>query len=161
MRIDRMAERAFGMDDAAWRRHANPWSVWTRFSALPVLVMALWSRDWIGWWSVLPIVLALAWIWANPRLFPEPPRTDSWASRAVLGERIWLDRDRLALPPKILRGARLSMVPMILGAAFLVWGVALLEVWTTLIGAALIYGGKAWFLVEMVRLHDDVGGGMT
>jgi hypothetical protein len=29
--------RMFRMDDEAWRRHANPWSVWTRFAAIPPL----------------------------------------------------------------------------------------------------------------------------
>ena len=158
MRIDRLTETAFGMDEATWRRHANPLSVWTRFTALPLLVLTLWSRDWIGWWSVLPVGLALAWIWVNPRLFAEPARTDGWASRAVMGERIWLDRDRIALPPPILKSVRRTMAPMMLGMAILILGVAMLEPWTTVLGAVLIYAGKIRFLVLMVRLWDEAGG---
>ena len=32
--------RAAGMSDEAWRRHANPWSVWTRFAAIPLMMLA-------------------------------------------------------------------------------------------------------------------------
>ena len=37
----------FGMTDEVWRRHANPWSVWTRYLAGPILILAVWSRFWI------------------------------------------------------------------------------------------------------------------
>lgn len=43
---------AFRMTDESWRRHANPWSVWTRFAAIPAVVLAIWSRTWIGWWCL-------------------------------------------------------------------------------------------------------------
>jgi hypothetical protein len=49
---------AFRMTDDVWRRHANPWSVYTRFAAIPPLIMAIWSRTWIGLWCLLPIALA-------------------------------------------------------------------------------------------------------
>ena len=35
---------AFGLEkEGGWQRHANPASVWTRFAALPLLVVAIWS----------------------------------------------------------------------------------------------------------------------
>ncbi|MEN8260650.1 MAG: DUF6653 family protein [Pseudomonadota bacterium] len=34
--IKAMAD-AMGMDEATWLRHANPWSVWSRFIILPLL----------------------------------------------------------------------------------------------------------------------------
>ena len=49
--------RAFGMNDEAWRRHANPWSVYTRFAAIPAMILAVWSRVWIGWWALIPALL--------------------------------------------------------------------------------------------------------
>jgi hypothetical protein len=38
---------AFGMTEDAWKRHANPWSVWTRFAAIPLMILAIWSRVWL------------------------------------------------------------------------------------------------------------------
>jgi Family of unknown function (DUF6653) len=31
----------FRMDEAVWRRHANPWSVYTRFAAIPAMILAV------------------------------------------------------------------------------------------------------------------------
>ena len=45
----RGARRLMAMDDAAWARHANPWSVWARvLTPLPMLSASIWSRVWIG-----------------------------------------------------------------------------------------------------------------
>ncbi|MCA8931790.1 MAG: hypothetical protein KDA49_04945, partial [Rhodospirillaceae bacterium] len=48
---------AFRMDDATWARHASPWSVWTRVPIALLLVLAIWSRVWLGWWALLPVAL--------------------------------------------------------------------------------------------------------
>ena len=40
------------LSDETWRRHANPWSVWTRYAAFPLLVVAVWSYHAIGWWAL-------------------------------------------------------------------------------------------------------------
>ena len=69
------------------------WSVWTRNTVLPALVVSFWSRVWIGRRSVLPVLASVLWMFLNPSLFPEPESTDSWASKAVLGERVWKNRD--------------------------------------------------------------------
>jgi hypothetical protein len=60
-------------------------------TALPLLVLAVWSRVWIGWWAMLAVSLVLVWIWLNPRVFPEPRTLDAWMSRGVLGERVFLE----------------------------------------------------------------------
>jgi len=38
--------RMFALSATTWERHANPWSVWTRFAILPLAVIAVWSRAW-------------------------------------------------------------------------------------------------------------------
>ena len=41
--------KLMSMDDAAWERHASPWSVWTRvITGLPVLLAAVWSIKLMG-----------------------------------------------------------------------------------------------------------------
>jgi hypothetical protein len=64
--------KLFGLHGDNWLRHANPVSVWTRFAVLPLLAISIWSRDWIGWWSLVPIVLSLVFMMINPLLFPKP-----------------------------------------------------------------------------------------
>ena len=40
--------RLFGLEGDRRMRHTNPVSVWSRFSVLALLALAIWSRDWIG-----------------------------------------------------------------------------------------------------------------
>jgi hypothetical protein len=154
--LERRIARAFAMDDAAWARHANPWSGWTRLTALPALVLAAWSRVWIGWWALLPVALALAWIWLNPRLFPPPRRWDGWMTRGVLGERLWLARDRVPVPERHRRVPSLLGLGGAAGLACTIWGVAVLEPWPVLLGLTVAYLSKLWFIDRMVWLHHDM-----
>jgi Family of unknown function (DUF6653) len=95
--------RLFGLQGDSWLRHANPISVWTRFAVLPLLAVSIWSRAWIGWWSLIPIALSLIFMVVNPLLFPKPRSTKNWASKGVLGERIWADRTKVELPQQFRR----------------------------------------------------------
>jgi len=146
----------FRMDDDTWARHAHPWSVWSRTTVLPALILAAWSRVWIGWGALVPGAAALLWTWGNPRLFGRPASLESWASKAVLGERIWINRDDRSVPE------RHRVVPHVLNAVsgtgmlVVVWGVVRLAVGPTLLGATLVYAGKLWFLDRMVWLYEDV-----
>lgn len=156
MAYERAVAHAFGMDERTWARHANPWSVWTRYTALPLLVLAVWSRAWLGWWAVLPVVLTVLWTWLNPRLFPVPASTDNWASRAVLGERVWMARGQVPVPPRHRRAPHLLSALAALGAPFLAWGLYTLRLWPTLFGVLLVFSGKLWFLDRMVWLYEDM-----
>ena len=156
MTFERRIAQLFRMDDATWARHANPWSVWTRVATMPLLVLAIWSRVWIGWWSQSLVAGLLLWLWFNPRAFPPPLSTDTWASKAVLGERVWLNRREVPVPdhhrlmPNILSAlAAVGMVP-------LTWGLIRLEIWPTLLGLAVVMLCKLWFVDRMVWLFDDM-----
>jgi hypothetical protein len=155
MTLERGIAALFRLDDEAWRRHANPWSVILRNTALPLLIAAFWSRAWLGWWAVAPVVAALLWTWLNPRLFPPPRSYDSWTSRAVLGERIWLNRDAVPVPAHHRRAPNILSAVGGIGMVFVAWGVLALELWPTLFGGALVYLGKLWFLDRMVWLWQD------
>jgi hypothetical protein len=144
------------MDDATWFRHANPWSVWTRSSVMPLVILAVWSRDWLGAWSWFAIAASVVWMWVNPRIFRRPSSMDSWASRGVLGERVWLNRDVVPLPQRHRVAPRVLNGVTAIGTAFVVWGLVTLEVWPTLLGSVLVYCGKLWFLDRMVWLYEDV-----
>ena len=155
MDIFKASERLMGMDDAAWARHANPLSCYSRFSCLPLLVLAIWSRVWIGWWSLLPIALAILWTWLNPRLFGPPKSLDSWASQGVMGERVFLARHTTPLPDHHLRMAYgLTMVSAI-GMVPLIYGLVVLDIWAVIAGLTLAVGAKAWFVDRMVWIYRD------
>ncbi len=124
MDIFKTSERLMGgMDQATWARHANPASVYTRFTALPLLCAAVLSRFWLGWWALLPVTLVLLWTWLNPRLFQAPAHTESWAARGVMGERVFLNRHTVPIPAHHIRwgGYGLSVLAG-LGLIPLVWG---------------------------------------
>ena len=147
---------AFGMSDAVWARHANPWSVWTRVAILPLGVLAISSRVWLGWWALVPVLALVAWTFANPRAFPPPRTTGSWASKGVLGERVWLNREAVPIPAHHARAANVLTAVSALGLPPLVWGLVMLEVWPTLFGMALTMLGKLWFVDRMVWLYEDM-----
>lgn len=146
----------FAMSEEVWARHANPWSVWTRFTALPMLILAIWSRVWIDQLAWGATILALAWIWLNPRIFSKPPSTDNWASKAVLGERVWMNRRRVPVPVPHRLAPKLLSVVSGLGVPFLGWGLVRLEIWPLVLGTVLVYVGKVWFLDRMVWLYEDM-----
>ncbi|MEM9795141.1 MAG: DUF6653 family protein [Pseudomonadota bacterium] len=154
MDIFRGAERLMAMDDAAWLRHANPWSGLTRFTVLPLLVLAIWSRVWLGWGALVPIVLALGWNWLNPRLFDAPARFDHWMSRAVLGERIFLDH-RTEIAAQHVRAATALTWLSLPGVVVLVWGLWALWWEGAVFGTVLSILPKLWFCDRMVWIHDD------
>lgn len=151
-------ERLMGMDAASWQRHANPLSVYTRYIALPLLALAIWSRVWIGWWSLLPVAAAIAWTWLNPRLFPVPASTRSWASRSVLGEQVWLRRKAIPIPPEHARAALLLSLANGLASLVVVYGLICLDAVATVVGTMLVILMKTWFLDRMVWLFDTMAG---
>ncbi len=146
----------FAMSDEVWMRHANPWSVWTRFSVLPLLVVAIWSRVWIGWFSLGPIALSLLWTWYNPRAFPKPTSTQNWASKAVFGERVWLQRDTIPVPDRHRQVPHILNLVSAVGAIVLGWGLWQLQLWPTVTGMLLVMLGKLWFVDRMVWLYEDM-----
>lgn len=144
------------MSDEVWRRHANPLSVITRYSSIPLLIAAIWSRAWLGWWCLLPIAAVAIWIWLNPRLFPVPASTENWASKAVLGERVWLNRKTMPIPAHHALAANVLNGVNVAGALLLCVGLYQLAPWPTALGFTITFFGKTWFLDRMVWLFEDM-----
>lgn len=147
--------RLFGLEGDGWLRHANPVSVWTRFAALPLIILAIWSRDWIGWLSLVPITLSVVWMAVNPLFFRPPKSTDNWASKSVLGERIWTESDRATLPRHFrTQWATVAQLYQTVGLGILTYGLIVLDPLATVAGLFITQGGKAWFLDRMVLLYE-------
>ena len=155
----RIAKR-FGLDGENWMRHANPVSVWTRFAVLPLLAVSIWSRDWIGWWSLVPIALSVVFMMVNPLLFAAPASTRNWASKGVLGERIWADRNTVELPAQFTAQVpNVTYAFQVAGLALLVYGLVVLGLpglLYVLAGITIVQCAKAWFIDRMVLLFDDM-----
>ena len=147
----------FGLRGDAWMRHSNPRSVWSRFTCVSLLALAVWSREWIGWYSLIPIVAAVAWTWFNPRLFGVPTSTKNWASKAVFGERIWSDRRDIDIPGQFTpRVFNLANAYSGIGMAMLVYALVTLNAWMAVAGIVIVHGGKLWYMDRMVLLFDDM-----
>jgi hypothetical protein len=148
--------RLFGLSGDRWMRHANPWSVWTRFAVVPLLALAAWSRVWIGWWAVLAAAVVVVFMLVNPLLFPPPRSTRHWASKAVFGERIVAEKG--AVPPQF----GTSQVPVVASSlqvvalAALVVGLIRLDLLLAVTGVLFCQCAKAWYLDRTVLLFEDV-----
>jgi len=144
-----------GMSDAVWRRHANPWSGWTRLAGgLPLLALAIWSRVWLGWGALVLLALALGWIWYNPRAFAEPRSYRSWMSRGVLGEYVFLHHRALVAAHHRTAARWLSALSLP-GALVLAAGLWQLRLDWVLLGIVLTGLPKLWFLDRMVWIWAD------
>jgi hypothetical protein len=148
--------KVFKLNDKNWMKHANPWSVWTRYLALPLIVLACWTRIWIGWGFLIPAAVALAWMFFNPVAFSAPKSTNNWASKSVLGERVYANRNKIAIPQHHKRAPNVFNVISGVGMLLALYSIVVLSVWPAVLGVALAYLGKSWYLDRMVWLYEDM-----
>lgn len=151
-------ERLMAMDDATWARHANPWSGWTRLPILPLVALSVWSRTWIGWWCLVPIVILLIWTYLNPRAFTEPVSTDNWMSKVTFGERAWLNARAHPIPDHHARMGRYLGLLTGAGLVPLIWGLWVLNPWAVVLGLFVTVLGKLWQMDRMVWIYQDMKG---
>ena len=136
-------------------RHSNPASVWTRFAVLPLLALSIWSRDWIGWWCLIPIGLLIVWLVVNPLFFSEPRSTKHWVSKSVFGERIWTEADRSTFPTEFRsRIPDLCTVLQALALVVLIYGLVVLDPVAAITGTIMCQIAKLWYLDRMVLLFE-------
>jgi hypothetical protein len=150
--------KLFGLEGERWMRHANPASVWTRFAVPPLLALAVWSREWIGWWSLAAVALALVFMMVNPLLFPPPRSTRHWTSKGVLGERIWTERDKVTIPAQFRASGvtNATYAIQVVGLAVLVYGLVRFDLLAVVTGLVIAQTAKAWFIDRMVLLFEDM-----
>ena len=156
MQWEEKLSKAFGLNESKWVNHANPWSVYTRFFIPVLLVLAIWSRVWLGIFCLIPIGVVIVWNFVNPLIFPHPKSTKNWASKCTFGERIWIKRKEYAIPKRHTKFPNWLMVFSAFSLPFLVYGLYHLDIWTTVAGLLIMASGKAWFLDRMVWLYEDM-----
>ena len=157
-KILRVASASMSMSEEVWFRHANPWSGWTRFATYPFLILAFWSRAWIGIWFLIPVAVVFIWVWLNPRIFSKPKSTNNWMSKGVFGEKIFTGRKKAKtqIPAHHVTAASITTMISMIGVAILVYGLVVLEIWPAVAGASIGILGKVWYVDRMVWLYEDV-----
>ncbi|OUS35917.1 hypothetical protein A9Q94_11395 [Rhodobacterales bacterium 56_14_T64] len=156
MDIFALSERMMAMDEPLWAKHANPLSVYSRMSILPLMSLAVISRVWLGWYALVPIALVVIWIWWNPRAFGPPKTTNSWAAHETFGERIFLNRAAVPIPSHHRQWAVGLGLTSGVGIAPWFYGLWSLDYGWVLFGLALMIGSKLWFVDRMVWLYQDM-----
>jgi len=157
MTLERKIAGVFNLTDENWMKHANPISVWTRYSVLPIILFSVWSRLWIDWWCLVPTTVSLLWMFFNPVLFKKPKSTKNWASKGVLGERVFLNRDKVNIPEHHCTPLHslLNTISFI-GLLLAIWSIVYYSLIGAIAGVALTYLGKSWYLDRMVWLYEDM-----
>jgi hypothetical protein len=156
MAFEKKIAKVFNLNDDNWLRHANPWSVWTRYSVLPVIIAAFWSRVWIGWWAAIPAAVALLWMFVNPIFFSKAKSTQNWASRAVAGERVWSNRDTIAVPEHHRVMPHILNLISSFGMIVAIWGIVALDLNLAVFGTIITMVGKSWYLDRMVWIYREM-----
>lgn len=139
-----------------WRRHSHPLSGWSRSLTQPLLCLPLWNRSWSQG-------LAIAvWLAVNPIIFPPPRHNRAWMTRAILGERVWVNG--------LKRQIRAGSIPVDDAALWfsviqtVLLDISLYAAWRkrAAVMALSNVGAVAfnlWYLDRMARLYDEHQGG--
>ena len=123
---------------------------------VPLLALAIWSRDWIGWWSLAAVAAVLAFMMVNPLLWlGEPCSTRSCVKRV---RRAYLVRPTRSSCPLQFRASNVPNVTTALqvaGLAVMAYGLVRLD-WLAVVSGVLLAQTAAWLLDRMVLLFEDM-----
>ena len=71
---------------AIFARHAHPLSAWSRWATTPLVLLPVWTR------RRSHALFVAIWFALNPVIFPKVSDERPWATRAMLGEELWISR---------------------------------------------------------------------
>src|SRR5690242_20600100 len=71
---------------AIFARHAHPLSAWSRWATTPLVLLPVWTR------RRSHALMVAIWFALNPVIFPKVSDERPWATRAMLGEELWISR---------------------------------------------------------------------
>ncbi|MCZ4280706.1 hypothetical protein O4H49_07945 [Kiloniella laminariae] len=150
----------FSMNRTTWEHHSHPLSVWSRVLTGWLIFPAIWSHSSWGWTLAGIFILTFAfWMYLNPRVFPKPRQTGSWASQVTFGERVWLKEVPFDGLEEILEMHRMParLLAILAGIGFIGGAItaAFNLFWPTMFFALAMIVGKLWFCDRMVWLFND------
>jgi hypothetical protein len=157
MNFEKKISKVFGLNKPEkWLKHANPYSLVTRIIVLPLLIFAIWSRIWIGWYSIFFILGLIIWLIINPTVFKKSIKIKSWWQKGVLGEYFWINKDNIPVLSHHIKFIKILMFLQGIGSFVLVVGLYKLNICLTFIGTIIIYFAKLWFLDRMVWIYYEM-----
>src|ERR687897_1216931 len=93
-----------------FRHPSNLWSAWPRLLSVPLVFVPIWTRSWRQG-AILGV-----WLMVNPIAFPDPKNDRAWATRAMLGEEMWIAKRPLDRAMALNGGATALGLGGVLGA---------------------------------------------
>ncbi|MGM0634930.1 MAG: DUF6653 family protein [Bacteroidota bacterium] len=156
MSLEKQIASIFNLTGNRWMKHANPWSFWTRFATMPFLILAVWSRVWLGWFCLIPISILIFWLLVNPTLFNKPKNFDDWSSKAVLGEKCWSEGKKKPVPKHHNSPVLILTILQATSGIFLILGLWRLDINLSIFGTISVYLTKMWFLDRMVWIYEEM-----
>lgn len=145
IRVLSTLKRRFANSEVFWNRHANPASGWSRVPTGPLLLYAIYARNWRLFAAVVGFVVV------NPILFPECDAAEfgeeGWMTKGVRGEQRWLggaDAGRANL-------LNVVNVPVFSVA---LWAAVRRKPRTAAVATTLTMALKLAFVNEMAKLYD-------
>ena len=135
------------LEEQFWERHSNPKSGWSRTVLLPVLLYAVYDRNW------RLAAAAIVFTVVNPVLFSPPDDDSAWMTRVVLAERWWTrERRSRIFDGSYPNGLNLCNVPVSVYAFLAAYRRR--PVRAAVAGAASM-ALKFWYVAELVRRYDE------
>lgn len=147
--------RHLNTQSAALKRISKPKNAFVRALVLPTLLTPLWFHETLGlFWAAALSIAAFFWIWAIPSFKTRQKDASSWPRKAMLGERMWLNRMFVPVPHQLHQQA---LALLIIGLAFAgvsVWGAIANDLPILLTGATLAYLSKLASMFLMVKIYE-------
>ena len=152
MHITQIAATTFGLNDKNWHKHANPWSVWSRMAAFVVMLGAIYLREVLSWWTLAVVVVGIAFMFANTRMFRPIETPLRWDEKGIYGERLWTEKTLVAAPHRRVITAIVGIAA--LGLPITAWGLVTIEIWPTAFGWTLVMISQLWQIDRFVAIYD-------
>jgi len=140
-----MSSRGSEFEERFWKRHSNPKSGWSQAALLPVILYAIYHRNW------KIAVAAAIFTFVNPFLFAPPKDNDAWMTRVVLAEQWWKEENRGFIDlsyPNVLNVVKIPMTIYAIVAAY-----RRQSIHSVLAGGTSMLL-KFWYVAELVREYD-------
>ncbi|KZL16703.1 hypothetical protein PsAD2_03319 [Pseudovibrio axinellae] len=149
--------RNLNTQSAALTRLNKPKNLIVRALALPALLTPLWFQPQLGWfWAAALSLAAVAWVWLIPPFTKKSTGAQTWLQKAILGERMWLNRIFVPIPTPYHQKALALLVIGLLAVAAAIWAASTNNLPVMLTGALLAYLAKFASLFVMVKIFEHM-----